>query len=222
MQYRLILIISSIIFSLSFQKIDAQQKKKFFNENILTEVKIIQKRFSDSVARYDYKKDSILFSSKYRQFYSDKIDGLKNLHENLYDKHKLIGKYDSGIFIRHTEPPKEDQKPEIFNEIEIREIVDADQIENYQQVDDLRKSLPINFPFYLFEDGAEDLYKCILTYFVDVDGKFKRIGYSGENIEFNLISALYLYAIEGFEKPLFYNKKPLVRIFAQPITLNLQ
>ncbi|MCS3871352.1 hypothetical protein J3D55_004268 [Chryseobacterium ginsenosidimutans] len=189
-----------IISFLSVQKINAQEKKKFLNRNILTEVRNIQKRFSDSIGQYDYKKDSALYRQKYRAFYGEKIKNLENLYQNIYDKEVMIGKMET-----------------------TKEISSPSQLENSQQLQDLQKRLTADFPVYLIEDYEGGIYRCNLNFMIDIDGKFKNVKYKGaSDTEFGIISALFLYAIGGLEKPLIYNKKPIVQNFAQPIVLRFE
>ncbi|MCT2562603.1 hypothetical protein [Chryseobacterium herbae] len=219
-------LITFLFFSLSVQKMEAQEKKKLLNGHILTEVKNIQKRFSDSISHYDYKKNSVLYSEKYRVFYSEKIQNLKNLYQNIYDKDVITGKFDTGISFKATNeiqtntvsPGETAPQNETKNKI-----VDITQIENYQQLADLKKRLTVDFPVYLIEDNSEETYQCKLNFIIDVDGQFKKVKYSGSSgTEFNIISALFLYAIGSLEEPLLYNKKPIVQQFSQPIILRFE
>ncbi len=179
---------------------NAQEKKKFLNGNILTEVKNIQKRFSDSIHQYDYKKDSALYRQKYRAFYGEKIKNLENLYQSIYDKEVMIGKVET-----------------------TKEISSPSQLENNKQLQDLQKRLTADFPVYLIEDYEGETYRCNLNFMIDIDGKFKNVKYKGaSDTEFGIISALFLYAIGGLEKPLIYNKKPIVQNFAQPIVLRFE
>ncbi|AZA52095.1 hypothetical protein [Chryseobacterium sp. G0201] len=223
----LLFFITLIISSLSVQKINAQEKQPLMNGNILTEIKKIQKRFSDSVKRYDYKKDAALYSQKYRGFYGEKLKNLKSLYQSIYDKEVLIGKADPTILFKATTgiqiennvrqtgitPPEEVKN----NSIDIAEV------ENYQQLGALKKQLTVDFPVYLIEDIDGGVYRCKLNFTIDVDGKFKKVKYSGSSdTEFGIISALFLYTVGGLEKPLIYNKKPIVQNFAQPIVLRFE
>lgn len=218
---------SLIIFSLSVQKMEAQGKMQLQNENILTEVKNIQRRFSDSINKYDYKKNAVLYSEKYKIFYKEKIQNLRNLYQSRYDQDVLIGKFDKSISFKTTtgmeaEIPVSPVETAAQNEIKIKS-VDIAEVENYKQLEDLKKRLTVDFPVYLIEDDSEGIYRCQLNFIIDVDGKFKNVKYSGSSgTEFNLISALFLYAIEGLEKPLYYNKKPIVQQFSQPIVLKFE
>lgn len=219
--------ITLIIFSLSVQKMEAQGKMQWQNGNVLTEVKNIQRRFSDSISQYDYKKNAVLYSEKYKIFYKEKIQNLKNLYQSRYDKDVIIGKYDKSISFKttngmQTETPVSPVEPVAQSEIKTKS-VDISEVENYKQLEDLKKRLTVDFPVYLIEDDSEGTYRCKLSFIIDVDGKFKNVKYSGSSgTEFNLISALFLYAIEGLEKPLFYNKKPIIQPFSQPIVLNFE
>ncbi|RMZ57955.1 hypothetical protein D1632_16755 [Chryseobacterium nematophagum] len=177
-----------------------QEKKNLLNENILTEVKNIQKRFSDSIRRYDYKENSALYDEKYKSFYGEKLKDLKNLYQNIYDKETMIGKVET-----------------------ISEASSLTQVENSKQLQDLQKRFTTDFPVYLFRNYSEGIYRCNLSFTVDVDGKFKRVKYRGESgLEFNIISALFLYAIGGLEKPLLYKNTPIVENFSQPVVVRLE
>ncbi|UTX46637.1 hypothetical protein [Chryseobacterium sp. MA9] len=210
---------------ISVQKIHAQGKK-LLNENILTEVKNIRKRFSDSIKRYDYKKDGVLYGQKYRRFYGEKLKDLKDLYQSVYDKEVVIGKIDPGISFKATNgiqtennvPQAGTTPPEEVK----NKFIDIAEVENYQQLAELKKQLTVNFPVYLIEDFDGGIYRCKLNFTIDVDGKFKKVKYSGSDTEFNIISALFLYAIGGLEKPLIYNKKPILQAFAQPIVLRFE
>ncbi|WP_426481705.1 hypothetical protein [Chryseobacterium sp. R2ACT005] len=223
----LLFFITFIISSLSIQKINAQEKKKLMNRAVLTEVKNIQMRFSDSIYQYDYKKDSALYRQKYRVFYGEKINNLKNLYQSIYDKEVIVGKVDpnisfkttSGIQIEKNVPPTGITSPEEVKNTSI----DIAEVENYQQLAELKKRLTLDFPIYLMEDFYGENYHCKLNFIIDVDGKFKKVKYSeSSDTEFSIISALFLYAIGGLEKPLLYNKKPIVQTFAQPIILKFK
>lgn len=198
MNYRLVWFFMTLIISfLSIQKMNAQEKKKFLNGNILTEVKNIQKRFSDSISHYNYKENPDLYSEKYRSFYGEKLRDLKNLYQNIYDKETLTGKVET-----------------------IKGMSSLSQIENGEQLKDLQKRLTSDFPVYLLKDNSEGVFRCTLNFTIDVDGKFKKVKYSGTSgTEFNIISALFLYAIGGLEKPLLYNKTEVAQNFSQPIVV---
>jgi hypothetical protein len=227
MAYRFLLFFVALMIScLSVQKMNAQGKK-LQNSTIITEVKNIQKRFSDSVKRYDYKKDAALYRQKYGGFYGEKLKNLKDLYQSIYDKEVIIGKTDpsisfktaSGIQVENNvfqtgiTPPKEVKNKS----------VDIAEVENYQQLEELKKRLTLDFPIYLMEDFYGESYRCKLNFTIDVDGRFKKVKYSeSSNTEFSIISALFLYAIGGLEKPLLYNKKPIVQTFAQPIILRFE
>ncbi|MDW9380031.1 hypothetical protein [Chryseobacterium sp. JV558] len=223
----LLFFIAVIISSLSVEKINAQEKKKLMDRGILTKVKNIQNLFSDSVKRYDYKKDAALYGQKYRGFYSEKLKNLKNLYQSIYDKDVIIGKTDpdisfkatTGIQIENNIPQTEatPSKEAKNNSVDIAEV------ENYQQLVELKKQLTVDFPVYLIEDLNEEIYQCKLNFTIDVDGKFKKVKYSeSSDTEFGIISALFLYAVGGLEKPLIYNKKPIVQTFRQPIILRFK
>lgn len=189
-----------IISFLSVQKMNAQETKKFLNGNILTEVKNIQKRFSDSISHYNYKENSVVYGEKYRIFYGEKLKDLKNLYQNTYDKEVMIGKFET-----------------------TKGISSPSQLENFNQLQDLQKRLTADFPLYLMRDSSEGTFRCMLSFTVDVDGKFKNVKYSGTSgTEFNIISALFLYAIGGLEKPLLYDKTPVVQKFSQPIVVRFE
>ncbi|MFP3593363.1 hypothetical protein [Chryseobacterium sp. SIMBA_038] len=224
----LLFFIAFMISSVSVQKMNAQDKKALMNGNILTEVKNIQKRFSDSVKHYDYKKDQVLYSQKYRTFYSEKLNNLKNLYQKIYDKEVMIGKIDpnisfktaSGIQTENNVPPAVGNTPpeEVKNAP-----IDISQVENFQQLGELKKRLTADFPVRLIEDLDGGTYRCNLNFVIDIDGKFKNVKYKGaSDTEFGIISALFLYAIGGLEKPLLYNQKPIVQNFAQPIVLRFE
>ncbi|KMQ65810.1 hypothetical protein ACM46_08140 [Chryseobacterium angstadtii] len=219
-------LIAFLFLFLSAHKMEAQEKRKLLNGNILTEVKNIQKRFSDSISHYDYKKNSVLYSEKYRAFYSEKIQNLKNLYQSIYEKDVITGKFDTSILFKATNEIQTNtvSPQEAAPQAETKsKIVDIAQIENYQQLTDLKKRLTVDFPVYLIEDSGEELYQCKLNFIIDVDGKFKKIKYSGSSgTEFNIISALFLYAIGSLEKPLLYNKKPIIQQFSQPIIVRFE
>ncbi|MCX8526101.1 hypothetical protein OF897_19485 [Chryseobacterium formosus] len=87
----------------------------------------------------------------------------------------------------------------------------------------MQKRLTSDFPVYLLKDNIEGAFRCTLNFTVDVDGKFKKVKYSGTSgTEFNIISALFLYAIGGLEKPLLYNKTVVAQNFSQPIVVRFE
>lgn len=179
---------------------NAQEKKKLLNGNILTEVKNIQKRFSDSIKHYNYQENSALYDEKYRNFYGEKLKELKSLYQNIYDNETMIGKIGS-----------------------VEGISSLAQIENGKQIVDLQKRLANEFPTYLLKNYTEETLRCNLNFIVDVDGKFKKVKYSGTSgTEFKIISALFLYAIGGLEMPLLYNNTPIVQNFSQPVVVRFE
>lgn len=216
-----------LTFFLSIQKVDAQGKMQLHNGKIFTEVKNIQKRFSDSISRYDYKIDQDLYTGKYRVFYTQKLKSLKNLYQEIYDKDIIIGKTDKDISFKtgngiQAEPTVSPAENTPQNQIKTKS-VDITQIENYEQLEELKKQVTANFPVDLVNEIGEGTYRCRLTFIIDVDGKFKNVKFSGTSgTEFNIISALFLYAIGGLEKPLLYNKKAIVQQFSQPIVLKFE
>ncbi|MCT2407564.1 hypothetical protein NZD88_08450 [Chryseobacterium antibioticum] len=215
-----------VIFSLSVHKIEAQEKKKLMNGTVLTEVKTIQKRFSDSISHYDYKKNADLYSKKYKVFYIEKIQSLENLYQSIFDKDVIIGKVNKSILFKTTSGIQTENNispgaNNFQNEIKSKS-VDIAEVENYKQLEDLKKRLTADFPVYLIETD-EGTYQCKLNFIIDVDGKFKKVKYSGSSgTEFKIISALFLYAIGGLEKPLYYNKKPIIQQFSQPIVFRFE
>lgn len=223
----LLFFIAFIISSLGVQKIQAQEKKKLLNGNVFIEVKNIQKRFSDSIGHYDYKKNAVLYSEKYKIFYGEKIQNLKMLYQNIYDKDVIIGKINNGISFKTTSGVQvENNRAEASSTLpeEVKNnSVDIAQVENYKQLEDLKKQLTTDFPVYLIEDYEGGTYRCKLNFVIDVDGKFKHVKYSGSSdTEFGIICALFLYAIGSLETPLYYNKLPLVQNFSQPIVLRFE
>ncbi|PWN63220.1 hypothetical protein [Chryseobacterium oncorhynchi] len=227
MKHRFLLFVSALVISfISVQKINAQGKK-LLNRNILVEIKNIQKRFSDSINRYDYKKDKVLYSQKYKRFYGEKLKGFEDLYHSISDKEVIIGKIDPNISFRAT---KEIQVENNVLQSEVNpplvlknKSIDIAEVENYQQLVELKKQMTVNFPAYLMEDFGEGVYRCKLNFIIDVDGKFKKVKYSeSSNMEFSIISVLFLYAIGGLDNPLMYNKKPIIQSFAQPIVLNFK
>ncbi|WP_045500848.1 hypothetical protein [Chryseobacterium sp. StRB126] len=222
----LLLVIALTISCISVQKINAQGKK-LLNRNILVEIKDIQNRFSDSIKRYDYKKDEALYARKYKLFYGEKLKNLKDLYQSIYDKEVIIGKIDpnlsfkatSGVQIENNFP----QTEVTLLEEEKKKSIDIAEVENYQQLVELKKQLTVDFPVYLMDDSAGGIYRCKLNFIIDVDGKFKKVKYSeSSDTEFGIISGLFLSAIGGLEKPLIYNNKPIIQTFAQPIVLRFE
>lgn len=200
MNRRFVLFFTVLMISfLSVQKMNAQ-RKKFLNGNILTEVKNIQKRFSDSISHYNYKENSALYEEKYKSFYTEKLQALKNLYQSTYDKETIIGKVET-----------------------IGGVNPLAQVENKIQLQDLQKRLITDFPTHLLENYGDETFRCTLNFIIDVDGKFKRVKYSGTSgTEFNIISALFLYAIGGLEKPLLHDKIPITQTFSQPIVVRFE
>ncbi|MCD1116086.1 hypothetical protein [Chryseobacterium turcicum] len=215
-----------IISFFSVSKINAQEKRKLMNRGILTEIKNIQNRFSDSVKHYDYKKDAALYGQKYKSFYGEKLNSLKELYQSIYDKEGVVGKIDSSLSFKTTNAIQAEKNTQtgITSSEEIKnKSIDITEVENFQQLQELQKQLTLNFPTYLVEELDEGVYRCKLTFIIDVDGKFKKVKYSeASKAEFGIISALFLYAIGGLEKPLLYNQKPIVQNFTQPIVLRFE
>lgn len=222
----LFLVIALTISCISVQKINAQGRN-LLNRNILVEIKDIQKCFSDSIKRYDYKKDEALYAQKYKLFYGEKLKNLKDLYQSIYDKEVIIGKIDPNLSFKATNGLQiESNVPQakgIPLESEKKKSIDIAEVENYQQLAELKKQLTVNFPVYLIEDFAGGIYRCKLNFTIDVDGKFKKVRYSeSSDTEFSIISGLFLYAIGGLEKPLIYKGKPIMQTFAQPIVLTFE
>lgn len=215
-----------IISFFSVSKINAQEKRKLMNRGILTEIKNIQNRFSDSVKHYDYKKDAVLYGQKYKSFYGEKLNNLKELYQSIYDKEGVVGKIDSSLSFKTTNEIQSEKNTQtgITSSEEIKnKSIDITEVENFQQLQELQKQLTLNFPTYLVEELDEGVYRCKLTFIIDIDGKFKKVKYSeASKTEFGIISALFLYAIGGLEKPLLYNQKPIVQNFTQPIVLRFE
>lgn len=219
----LFLVIALTISCISVQKINAQGRN-LLNRNILVEIKDIQKCFSDSIKRYDYKKDEALYAQKYKLFYGEKLKNLKGLYQSIYDKEVIIGKIDPNLSFKATNGLQIENKVNVPQaEAEKKKSIDIAEVENYQQLAELKKQLTVNFPVYLIEDFAGGIYRCKLNFTIDVDGKFKKVRYSeSSDTEFSIISGLFLYAIGGLEKPLIYKGKPIMQTFAQPIVLTFE
>lgn len=219
----LFLVIALTISCISVQKINAQGRN-LLNRNILVEIKDIQKCFSDSIKRYDYKKDEALYAQKYNFFYGEKLKNLKDLYQSIYDKEVIIGKIDPNLSFKATNGLQIENKVNVPQaEAEKKKSIDIAEVENYQQLAELKKQLTVNFPVYLMEDFPGGIYRCKLNFTIDVDGKFKKVRYSeSSDTEFSIISGLFLYAIGGLEKPLIYKGKPIMQTFAQPIVLTFE
>lgn len=175
------------------------------NKEILQEVRKINKVFSDSVSLYDYKKDKQLYLEKYGTFYKNKV-------ENLY-------RYYQEIDALNLSDGKSNVQLNVPNRSQVDLAIGLEDLENGEQMKELGVYLRTNFPLYLYDLEGSEVYKCKLTYMVDEKGKFRRVTYKGEKLEFNLISALFLYAIGYLEKPLLYRGVPIKRQFTLPITL---
>ncbi|HCM33784.1 MAG TPA: hypothetical protein DF603_06470 [Chryseobacterium sp.] len=219
----LFLVIALTISCISVQKINAQGRN-LLNRNILVKIKDIQKCFSDSIKRYDYKKDEALYAQKYKLFYGEKLKNLKDLYQSIYDKEVIIGKIDPNLSFKATNGLQIESKVNVPQaEAEKKKSIDIAEVENYQQLAELKKQLTVNFPVYLMEDFPGGIYRCKLNFTIDVDGKFKKVRYSeSSDTEFSIISGLFLYAIGGLEKPLIYKGKPIMQTFAQPIVLTFE
>lgn len=181
------------------------QTKFTQNKEILQEIGKINKAFSDSVSLYDYKKDQKLYLEKYGVFYKNKMENLYRYYQEVYASNLSEGNSDE-----KSNSPNPNQA-----DLNIR----LEDLENGEQMKELGTYLRTNFPLHLFGAEGSEPYKCKLTFIVDAEGKFKRIKYKGEELEFNLVSALFLYAIEHLEKPLLYKGVPIKRQFSLPITI---
>ena len=175
------------------------------NKEILHEIGKINKAFSDSVSRYDYKKDEKIYLEKYGVFYKNKMENLYRYYQEIYAANLSEGK--SNGKLNSPNPNQADLN------------IGLEDLENGEQMKELGTYLRTNFPLHLFGAEGSEPYKCKLTFIVDAEGKFKRIKYKGEKLEFNLVSALFLYAIGHLEKPLLYKGVPLKRQFSLPITI---
>ncbi|KIA85969.1 hypothetical protein [Kaistella jeonii] len=195
-----------VFFFFSFQSVFGQIK--ITNDQILKEVQQIKKVFSDSLKRYDFKKDEHLYSEKYRTFYSVKIESLSKLYQDLYDRSV------ADVSTLEKSGTSENQTSDLQLGIE--------DIENGEQLKELGLFLRTNYPAYLFSDYSSATYRCKLNFLVDTDGKFKKVKYSGESLAFNLMTALFLYSIDHLEKPLRHNDQLIKQNFAQPVTLVIE
>ena len=184
----------------------AQKASFSIDRSLIKKAEVIQKECEDSISRYDIKLDKDLWKEKYSEFYRKKIVKLKTLYEKLFNEDQ-VSKGTSQTVTYIIDKDK--------NFIPIYEI------ENYSQLSDLNVYLRNNFPSDYFMDSSGK-FSCKLNFLVDVDGVFKKIKYSGDNEEFNLISAIFLYSVKKVEKPLLYNDKSVKGYFSQPITLIIE
>ena len=181
------------------------QAKFTQNKEILQEVRKITKVFSDSVSHYDYKKDKQLYLEKYGTFYKTKIENLYRYYQEIYTSNLSDG--------------KSNVKSKIPNPNQADLTIGLEDLENGEQMKELGAYLRSNFPLDLYDFDGARVYKCKLTFIVDAEGQFTRVKYKGEKLEFNLFSALFLYAIGHLERPLLYKGVPIKRQFTLPITL---
>lgn len=195
------LIATFLLFSQGF--LLSGQAKFTQNKEILQEIRKINKVFSDSVSLYDYKKDKELYLEKYGIFYKNKMENLYRYYQEVYATNLADGKSDAKSNL--PDPNQTDVA------------IGLEDIENGEQMKELGAYLRTHFPFHLYDLEGSEVYKCKLTFIVDAAGKFRRIKYKGEKLEFNLISALFLYAIDHLEKPLLYKGVPIKRQFTLPI-----
>ena len=208
-----------LLFFLFVQSVFGQTTKFSVDKNLLNEVKSIQKVFSDSVSHYDYKKDKNLYLEKYGVFYQKKIKNLKELYQKQYDKDTMIEEVEPLSKSSLTDiQTKESQS----RNTKLADELLAKKIDNLEQLLDLQQFLTRKFPIELFRDGNSDKYRCEINFKIDVDGQFKKVIYRGSDLEFNLISALFIYAVGNIEKPLLYKNKPTSRLFSQPFTLIME
>ena len=184
----------------------AQKASFSIDRALIQKAEVIQKECEDSISRYDIKLDKDLWKEKYSEFYRKKIVKLKTLYEKLYNEDQVS----NGTSQTVTSIIDKDKN-----------FVPITEIENYSQLSDLNVYLRNNFPSDYFMNSSGK-FSCKLNFLVDVDGVFKKIKYSGDNEEFNLISAIFLYSVNKVEKPLLYNDKPVKGNFSQPITLIIE
>ncbi len=184
----------------------AQKASFSIDRALIQKAEVIQKECEDSISRYDIKLDKDLWKEKYSEFYRKKIVKLKTLYEKLYNEDQVS----NGTSQTVTSIIDKDKN-----------FVPITEIENYSQLSDLNVYLRNNFPSDYFMNSSGK-FSCKLNFLVDVDGVFKKIKYSGDNEEFNLISAIFLYSVKKVEKPLLYNDKPVKGNFSQPITLIIE
>ena len=184
----------------------AQKASFSIDRSLIKKAEVIQKECEDSISRYDIKLDKDLWKEKYSEFYRKKIVKLKTLYEKLYNEDQVS----NGTSQTVTSIIDKDKN-----------FVPITEIENYSQLSDLNVYLRNNFPSDYFMNSSGK-FSCKLNFLVDVDGVFKKIKYSGDNEEFNLISAIFLYSVKKVEKPLLYKDKPVKGNFSQPITLIIE
>jgi hypothetical protein len=192
-----------LFFSLNFS---AQNTKFSIDKSLIKKAKEIRKECEDSISHYDLKKNEELWKTKYSEFYRKKIKKLTDLYEQLYNN-------DQVSTIESLNVSSID--------VEVNKNIAIAETQNYSQLLDLNLFLQKNFPHEFYMD-YEGKYTCKLDFLVDVDGKFKKIKYSGEKLEFNLLSAIYMYSVEKLEKPLLYKNKAIKGNFRQPITLIIE
>lgn len=195
-----------MLFLFSFQSGFGQIK--ITNDLILKEVQQIDRVFSNSLGKYDFKKNKTLYLEKYRNFYNIKIENLTKLYQDLYDESIANESIDK----KSLNADKQTSDVQISL---------AD-MENGAQLKELGLFLRNNYPSYLFSDESSGTYRCKLNFLVDTDGKFKKVKYSGEKLEFNLVSALFLYSIGYLEKPLRSKNQVIKQYFALPVTLLIE
>lgn len=184
----------------------AQKASFSIDRSLIKKATIIQKECEDSISRYDIKLDKNLWKEKYSEFYRKKIVKLKTLYEKLYNEDQVSnGTSQTVTYIIDKD----------------KNFIPIYEIENYSQLSNLNVYLRNNFPSDYFMDSSGK-FSCKLNFLVDVDGVFKKIKYSGDNEEFNLISSIFLYSVKKVEKPLLYNDKPVKGYFSQPITLIIE
>ena len=184
----------------------AQKASFSIDRSLIKKAEVIQKECEDSISRYDIKLDKDLWKEKYSEFYRKKIVKLKTLYEKLFNEDQVSkGTSQTVTYIIDKD----------------KNFIPITEIENYSQLSDLNVYLRNYFPSDYFMDSSGK-FSCKLNFLVDVDGVFKKIKYSGDNEEFNLISAIFLYSVKKVEKPLLYNDKPVKGNFSQPITLIIE
>ena len=188
----------------------AQENKAIFkiNRETIRKVERIQNHFLTAIAQYDYKTDSANYYKNYREAYQLKITELDGLYQYLYDKEKMLSK--EGI----VDVKENSGQVQAQNQLKI----DRASVENIGQMTEFGSFIRNNFPLELMEDSYYgEMFSCRVNFVIDVDGRIKKVKPSGSNKEFNLICAIFLYAIEKVEKPLIHDKKAVALSFVQPI-----
>lgn len=199
---------------------------------ILGDYKKIEKiKNPDDTFLKKYEADTEIYYEKVKILKSSKIEKLRNLLEEVENQNPIVSK--KILFVpkdaNTTNEKIQEYVISIFGKNSDIEIIKADNAEfekiiiSYKtQTEYLRKNIAELFPTEYFESGDYSELRTVVRFYLDSDGKLKKIKAYGENEEYNLVTSLLLYLIDkNFEKYI-YNGHDVLIPFRIPVTMRFE